>query len=187
MATEEQKTVLGFAVELYFDADTEKAIRAFRDELYAAGVTPVLGKMGDRPHVSLAVFADLDVDCVRDLTQNLASDLSSFDVELSAIGTFPTSDNVLFLYPVPSEKLLKVHRDFHEQLICNYVRSSAYYHPGNWVPHCTVEFELEDKVFAKAIKTAHQLFKPIKGTFQSMGFVSFRPIEYISEFQLKRG
>ena len=187
MSNDEQNTVLGFAVELYFDADTEKAIRSFRDELYATGVAPVLGKMGDRPHVSLAVFADADIACVRDLTKDLASDLSPFDVELSAIGTFPTSDNVLFLYPVPSEKLLQVHRDFHEQLICSYVRTSDYYHPGNWVPHCTIESELEDKVFAQAIKAAHHLFKQIKGTFQSIGFVSFRPIEYISEFQLKRG
>ena len=51
----------GFAVELYFDFEMENTIRGFREKIYAAGVDPVSGKMGDRPHVSLAVFNKVDM------------------------------------------------------------------------------------------------------------------------------
>ena len=182
MPKDSQKTPQGFAVELYFDAKTEKSIFAFRDAFYKEGITPVLGSLGDRPHISLAVFAEIDQACLLDLTQEFAAKMSGFPVELSAIGTFPTPDNVLFLIPVPTIRLLKTHREFHEQLKCSAIRSSSYYHPGKWVPHCTIEFELPDRQFTKALKTAHQLFQPIKGEFHSLGIVSFRPIHYVSEY-----
>ena len=181
-----QKTPQGFAVELYFDANMEKSIFAFRDRFYNEGIKPVLGSLGDRPHISLAVFAKIDQACLEDLTREFAAKLSRFPVELSAIGTFPTQDNVLFLIPVPTMKLLEIHRDFHEQLKCANIRSSSYYHPGKWVPHCTIEFELPDRQFTKALKVAHQLFQPIKGEFCSLGIVSFRPIDYLSEHKLKK-
>lgn len=181
-----QKTPQGFAVELYFDAKTEKSILAFRDAFYKEGIKPVLGSLGDRPHISLAVFADIDQACLQDLTREFAAKMSTFPVELSAIGTFPTPDNVLFIIPVPTIRLLKIHREFHEQLKCAAIRSSSYYHPGKWVPHCTIEFELPDRQFQKALRTAQQLFQPIKGEFHSLGIVSFRPIHYVSEYQFKK-
>ena len=181
-----QKTPQGFAVELYFDANTEKSIFAFRDAFYKEGIKPVLGSLDDRPHVSLAVFSDIDQACLEDLTRKFAGKLARLPVELSAIGTFPTPDNVLFLIPVPTMKLLEIHQEFHEQLKCAHLRSSSYYHPGKWVPHCTIEFELPNRQFTKALKTAHQLFKPIKGEFRSLGIVSFHPIDYISEHKFKK-
>jgi 2'-5' RNA ligase len=186
MAKVSQKTPQGFAVELYFDANTEKSILAFRDTFYKEGIKPVLGSLDDRPHVSLAVFGDIDQACLLDLTREFATKLRRFPVELSAIGTFPTKDNVLFLIPVPTIRLLEIHREFHEQLKCSHIRSSTYYHPGKWVPHCTIEFELPDRQFSKALRTAHQLFQPIEGEFRSLGIVSFRPIHYVSEHQLMK-
>jgi 2'-5' RNA ligase len=186
MAKVSQKTPQGFAVELYFDAKTEKSIFSFRDAFYEKGIKPVLGSLDDRPHVSLAVFAGIDQDCLQDLTREFAAQLSRFPVALTALGTFPTPDNVVFLLPVPTIKLLEIHREFHERLKCAALRSSSYYHPGKWVPHCTIEFELPDRQFTKALKTAHQLFQPIKGEFISLGIVAFRPISYISEHNLKK-
>jgi 2'-5' RNA ligase len=186
MNTPSQKTPHGFAVELYLDAVTEKSIFTFRDALYNEGIKPVLGKLGDRPHVSLAVFAAIDEACLVEVAQEYTTQVTRFPVEFSAIGTFPTRDNVLFLYPVPSIRLLEVHREFHRQLTCASIRSSAYYHPGKWVPHCTIEFELPVRQMAKALNTARQLFQPVRGEFRSLGVVSFRPISYISEHKLKK-
>ncbi len=180
------KTPDGFAVELYFDLETEHAIRGFREKIYAAGVEPVLGKMGDRPHISLAVFNTIDIPCLQKLVKDFALDLSPFPVTLAAIGTFPTADNVLFLSPIPTIHLLQLHRKFHQQLKCDHLRSSSYYHPGKWVPHCTLESELPGMHFKNALKIAHDLFTPIQGTLSSLGIVSFRPIEYLAESPLKK-
>ena len=186
MTPVQTKTPHGFAVELYFDRLTELTIRGFREKVYAAGVEPVSGKMGDRPHVSLAVFSEIDLPCVEAMCQDFASTLPQFPVALAAIGTFPISDNVLFLAPVPDRRLLQVHRDFHKRLKCAHQRSSSYYHPGKWVPHCTLELELPDAQFTLAFSAAQKYFTPIQGQFASRGIVSFRPIEYLAEFPLTK-
>lgn len=186
MTPDEHRTPKGFAAELYFDSETEIAIRGFREKIYAAGVDPVSGNMGDRPHVSLAVFTDIDLPCLETLCRDFAAGLAGFPVTLQAVGTFPTADNVLFLLPVPNLKLLQVHHNFHTRLKCAHQRSSSYYHPGKWVPHCTLELELPDAQFRVALKAAHDFFTPIQGVFASLGIVSFRPIEYLAEFQLQK-
>lgn len=186
MKPEKQTTVLGFAVELYFDIETENVIRGFREKVYAAGVEPVIGKMGDRPHVTLALFSEVDLPCLEELCRDFANQLSTFPVALPAVGTFPTAENVLFLSPVPTLQLLQVHQDFHNRLKCAHLHSSTYYHPGKWVPHCTLEIELSDAQFSLAFTTAHALFTPIKGKYASLGIVSFRPIQYLAEYQLQK-
>ena len=186
MENQAQKTHKGFAVELYFDHETELAIRGFREKIYAAGVDPVIGKLGDRPHVSLAVFSDIDLPCVKKATEEFAALNAPFTVTLSALGTFPTADNVLFLAPVPTSHLLLLHRKFHQLLKCNHQHSSSYYHPQKWVPHCTIELELPNDQFLAAISAAHKYFSPIKGSFTGLGIVSFRPINYLAEYRLKK-
>lgn len=186
MTAENQKTPEGFAVELYFDSETEHAIRGFREKVYAAGVEPVIGKLGDRPHVSLAVFGSVDIPCLKEMVKEFALQNPPFPVILSAIGTFPTSDNVLFLSPVPTSHLLLLHRKFHRQLTCEHLRSSSYYHPQKWVPHCTIELELPVEQFTTALTAAHKFFIPLKGQFASMGIVSFRPVQYLAEYQFRK-
>lgn len=186
MIAENQKTPEGFAVELYFDQQTEHELRGFREKVYASGVTPVIGNLGDRPHVSLAVFSEIDIPCLKDLVNGFAARLPAFTVALAAIGTFPTPDNVLFLSPVPTLQLLHIHEEFHQQLNCAHLRSSSYYHPGKWVPHCTVELDLPDEQFPLALKAAQRFFSTVEGKFASLGIVSFRPIEYLAEYQLQK-
>jgi 2'-5' RNA ligase len=179
-----QKTVEGFAIELYFDEKMEAQIRAFREMVYQSGVEPILGKLGDRPHVSLAVFPKIDPNHLQEVTRVFSSRIQPFPVLLSALGTFPTPDNVLFLTPVPSEPLLRIHSEFHALLKKEKLLSSSYYHPGTWIPHCTLEFNLSETQFALAIQAGKTLFKPIKGSFTEIGLVSFRPICYLAEYPL---
>ena len=51
-----------YAIELYFDPETEHAIRKFRGVLASGGIRPILDELGDRPHISLALIADLDAN-----------------------------------------------------------------------------------------------------------------------------
>src|SRR5437764_12074046 len=56
-----RSALMGYAVQLYLDAELEAALLALRAALTKAGVTPTLERLGDRPHVSLAVLDDADV------------------------------------------------------------------------------------------------------------------------------
>jgi 2'-5' RNA ligase len=176
----------GYAVELYFDHQMEEAFFAFRNTLYQMGVEPVLSKLGDRPHISLAVFGFEDTQKLIRISEEFAKGKQSFPVHLEAIGAFPTSSNVLYLVPTPSIQLLQWHKEFHEALIKEKIHSSHYYLPDHWVPHCTLEFELPDEQFDLAARLCKKQFSPIHGNFNSLGVIAFRPIAYLAEFPFSK-
>jgi 2'-5' RNA ligase len=174
----------GFAIQLYFDSTTEKQIFAFRESVYQLGITPVLGKMGDRPHVTFAVFGQEDAENLKRIAHDFSLGMRSFAVELAAIGVFPTSDNVVYLTPVPSFELIKTHSAFHRVLKREKLKPSKYYLPDRWVPHCTLEFEQPDDQYYRGVELFKKNFSPIRGQFFELGVVAFRPIEYLAEYPL---
>lgn len=174
----------GYAVELYFDQQMEDDFFSFRESLYKLGVNPILGKLGDRPHVSLAVFGDVEIDQVVRITSAFAPQCKQLPARLDAFGAFPTASNVVYLLPVPSQPLLELHQQFHEKLQKEKILSSHYYLPGQWVPHCTLEFELPDDQFNLTLQLCKKYFSPIRGTFSSIGVIAFRPIDYLAEFSI---
>lgn len=174
----------GLAVEFYFDQETEAKVFAFRDALYRQGISRIQGQMNDKPHISLGVFPKTNTDKLINLTEEFSQSLDSFQFQLNAIGVFPTPENVFFLIPIPSRKLLSIHSRFHRLLKKEDLLVSDYYLPGKWVPHCTLEFNLPDEDLSRAILLSKAQFKPITGTIIQIGVVAFRPIEYMAHFDL---
>lgn len=179
------RTVAGIAIELYLDPVSENKVMDFRQNVYASGVQPVLGLMNDKPHVSLAVIPSRDAKEILALTADFSKTISQMNFHLGAVGTFARPDNIIFLYPAPTAELLEVHRSFHRRLAQAGIESSHYYHPGLWVPHLTLEFNLPENDYYKAINSCKELFSPINGKFTELGVVAFRPIEYLDHFDLK--
>ncbi len=187
MAKNHKSITEGYAVELFLDAEAEAKVLAFRDIIYRDGVQPVQGLMNDKPHISLAVFPRVDSQQLIALTEEYTKNLSRFKFRLGAAGTFPTSGNVLFLYPVPSLEMLKAHADFHHRLQLAGLQSSPYYFPGNWVPHLTLEFDIAREELCQSVGIFKENFEPIDGEFTQVGVVGFRPVEYLASFDLKKG
>src|SRR5258707_15574899 len=79
---------MGFAVEMYFDEKTGKSLRDLRKILTDTGVRPVLDEMGDRPHISLAVFSQVDVEELLEEVEKFAAETKAMPITLSAIGAF---------------------------------------------------------------------------------------------------
>jgi len=175
---------MGYAVELYFDKQTEQSIRYLRHYLMEQGITPTLGKLGDRPNVSLAVFPSIDCEILVPLVQEYANNMEPFNVQLSEVGTFPTNENVLFLSPVPTQKLLTYHQEFHDRLTKAKLIPSLYYVPANWTPHCSVEMNIPDEQLLNAMDLCKKTFKPLWGKFQEIGVVEFRPIKHLVTWPL---
>jgi hypothetical protein len=178
---------MGYAVLLYFDDRTEQSILDLRHALIEQGIPSILDKAGDRPHVSLAGFSNVDCDILISLVQEYANGIEPFNVQLSSISTFPTDEKVLFLSPTPTIQLLTVHQEFHQRLAKSKLISSPYYVLENWVPHCSVEMNIPDDQFPKAIEFCSKVFKPIRGQFQEIGVIEFPPIHQLGGFRLKEG
>ena len=175
---------MGFAVELYFDSETEKSVRNLRHSLLEEGVSSMLDALDERPHISLAVFSNVDVCGLIAHTKTYAEKIEPFNFQLSAIGTFPTDENVLFLSPAPTKQLLTCHQNFHNQLAIYGLVSSPYYTPANWIPHCTVEMNIPDEQMSKAINICKKAFKPMRGQFQEIGIIEFRPVKHLATWSI---
>lgn len=176
---------MGYAVELYFDAETEESVWKIRRSLIAAGITATVSELGDRPHVSLAVFSNLNPDDLIQVTQNFVPKLETFEFQFSAIGAFPSDENVIFLAPAPSRHLLDLHQDFHQRLTNANLASTPYYLPRNWMPHCTVEMNLPEDEIAKAFKICKKNFSEFSGNILQIGVVEFRPIKELAVWPIK--
>lgn len=80
---------MGYAVELYFDPDSDLAIRRIWSGIADAFGLSTMLTNGGRPHVSLAVYSD-DLDH-RSFLQELpafSKSLAPLEVQLGSVGTF---------------------------------------------------------------------------------------------------
>jgi 2'-5' RNA ligase len=176
---------MGYAVELYFDPQTEQKIKDLRQILTVVDIPSKLGGSGDRPHISVAGFSTVDRDVLISLVQEYAYGLEQFPVQLSAIGTFPTEENVLFLSPAPTLQLISYHQEFHHLLVKSKLVSSPYYAPGNWVPHCSVEINIPEEKLSRAIELCTRAIKPMFGQFEGIGVIEFWPIRQLATWPLE--
>ena len=175
---------MGYAVALHFDSQTEQSVLDLRASLAAQGVASTLGTLGERPHISLAVLSKADPEVLVPLAHDYARTLAPFAFRLSAVGTFPTDRNVVFLSPVPTEELLKCHAEFHLRLAQAGLPSSPYYLPGNWIPHCSIEMDVPAEQLANAIRLCKRALRPLNGQFQQLGAVKFLPIKTLANWPL---
>jgi hypothetical protein len=175
---------MGFAIELYFDPQTERTLLDLRKTLTAAGVKPVLDEIGDRPHISLAVLSQVDPDELLQELKDFAADLDVMPITLSAIGSFPTADAVLFLAPAITQELMDVHWDLHQLIADLKLHPHAYYMPDRWVPHSTVAQNIQTELVPTAFDLCRKSFKPINAKLIEIGLVRFRPVVALGEFPL---
>ena len=175
---------MGFAVELYFDPKTESTIHALRQKLANEGIPQFLHELGDRPHVSLAVFSEVQLDTLTAVAKGFAGQMAQFEIQFGSLGAFASPSNVLFCSPIPTNQLLEYHAKFHQILKEQSLICSDYYLPSKWVPHCSVEMNIPNELFAEAFDVARQSFRPISGRFQEIGIVEFRPIKSLDVWDL---
>ena len=176
---------MGYAVQLYFDAGLESSLTGVRSALTAAGVTPTLERLGDRPHVSLAVQEDVPVQRCIAAVEKFAETQRPFPASFAAFGAFPTAQGVVYLTPTPAAALLEAQRRMHRLLFELGVKVHEHYLPDRWIPHSTIGFELSSEEVALALSWLHGNFKPLAGTYSSIGLIEFVPVKRLATFELR--
>jgi len=176
---------MGYAVQLYFDSGLEASLLGVRSALTRAGVTPTLERLGDRPHVSLAVLDRVPVQRCIAMVEQFAESQRPFRATFAAFGAFPTSQGVVYLTPTPSAELLDAHRSMHRLLTELGADVHEHYVPDAWIPHSTIGFELSSEEVALALSWLHENFKPLDGMYSSMGLIEFAPVKQLATFGLR--
>ena len=175
---------MGYAVELYFDADSDRAVRNLWKRIADAVGPSYMPESGARPHVSLAVYDHLDSDGFACILEKFAKTLVPFDFMLSSVGTFPTKEGAVFLAPVVNQDLLTTHKTFHDAFAKYRASESPYYFPGSWVPHCTVALDLKPDQIGGAVESCWGASLPIQGNFEQISILEFRPVKELVTYAL---
>ena len=176
---------MGYAVELNLCRGNAARVVKVWESLAREGLNPVMLDLGAQPHVSLAVFEELNPEALRADLRRFAEVTPPLSVDLAFAGTFPTAEGVVFLAPVVTQELLALHSRFHSVLRERGIDSVEYYRPGNWVPHCTVAIDLAPDQVAAALEICvqSQAFGPV--ILDELSLIEFRPVREIYTFSLR--
>lgn len=159
---------------LFLDGETESAIRKAWSVLRTRGFSSPLLRSGGKPHVTLAIWEDLDPDLVLDDLKDFARSHRVFPLTFSSVATFGPESGTVFLGPVFTPSLLIVHEQLYR--IFREVRdfSEGLYRPGSWVPHCSLALGLPPEETGGALLTCMELIElPIKGWVSEIGLLTF--------------
>lgn len=176
---------MDYAVLLSFDAQADDQIMQLTRALIEGGANDSYLASGLRPHLTLAEFNTGKINEVRTCVSKLASQVSQpIRVRLASAGFFPGDATVLFLAPIVDEYLLSFHRQVNGVLepLCEVF--SPLYREENWVPHCTLALNLDNREFAAAGAVLVSQFKPIVALVFRISIVSCCPYSEESVYYL---
>ena len=178
-----------YAIEMYFDKETEEKIMRLAQKIADAGLSTKYLEWKTRPHVTLAVYNDIDVDRCAQLLEKFANDRKAFPALFDAVGMFNYTKTI-FLSPVMTRSLYELHSELYT--LMQEFEASAwewYKQPDSWVPHCTVALTSEDEenVFYEASKLVLHEYKKLEGVYTSVGLVKISfPVEELKTFDFER-
>jgi len=164
-----------FAVQLLLDTRAADSIRGVWEALRDAGVSSAMLDLGSRPHVTLAVYEDLEIEPFETQVKAFFAGETSIDVPLSGVGTFHGDEGVLYCSPVVTPKLLALHEHFHKRFDHLGEGAWAYYRPGSWVPHCTLAIHVPDEKRGQGIDVVLASGLPTRTRLGAVSVVAFEP------------
>ena len=175
-----------YAVHLFFDENTETKINQIWKKLADTGIAPYLHQSANRPHITLAVYQQLDPAACQTLLRSIAAEQPPLPLSFQYIGIFPTPGAV-FAGPTVADTLLNLHRRTHETLQPISADPTPYYVPGQWVPHCTLAMELTPELLTPAVEISLELSLPLEGKITKIGCTEQPPVKHLFGFELGSG
>ena len=170
-----------YVVEFLFDPQSEHAIHSLWDKLSEQSLPNFLRDHHIRPHMTLAVYDNIAIHVAERHLAELCTRFKPFSVLLNTLGTFYSSDNVIFTAPVYSDKLKNIHAAFHQK----FAQFVSYVHPHhvpqNWQPHCTLAMHFSDTQFLKAFDMIRKEFHPLEVTIDTVALYKYDPQELVFE------
>ncbi len=113
--------------------------------------------------------------------------MSGFPLVFASIGAFSTDEGVLFLAPVVTGELLRVHRAFHEVFADLREDQFPFYLPDSWVPHCTLAINMKREEVHKALEHVIKIYSPLCAEVDRVALVEYNPVKVLKEYRFRMG
>ncbi|GAC1335231.1 MAG: 2'-5' RNA ligase family protein [Chloroflexota bacterium] len=175
---------MSFAIEMFLDAASAAAVRRIWRNVTEAGLMAPTHAGEARPHVSLAIYDDLERPAFEAALKEFAAAEPPLPVCFARIDAFRSDPAVVYLSPEAMPDLLALHERFHRRFQDLARGPWEYYLPGVWEPHCTLAEQVPSDELPRAIRACHAIDLPVRGRLEEVGVVEFRPIRHRSTYML---
>lgn len=174
-----------YAVELFFDSKSENKIQDIWNAFQEQSISTYMMDMGARPHITLGIFHDVDEASFTAKLQSFTSKYAGFSLRFSSLGIFTSPKACLFLAPVITLPLLRMHHDLHTTFSdCDH-KGWEYYLPDRWVPHCAMDIALSSVGIEHSTSYMMDCFTPFEAEVDAVGLVKVeKPVTYLSTLSL---
>ena len=170
-----------YAIEMYFDKETEEKIMSLAHKIADNELSTKFLEWKTRPHVTLAVFNDVDENKCVELLKEFVKGKKTIYAFLSGVGMFNETKTV-FLNPSMKRSMYQLHTELYEAFKEFDTQGWEWYLPDALVPHCTVALNSEDEedAFYKTSELVLREFKKMEGKYTALGLVKITfPVEEI--------
>ncbi len=171
-----------YAVVFYLDPEKNRPIRKIIHELAQKNIAPYMQAMSMQPHVTLAIYDDLECRTCESKISGLARKIHGFNLTFSFLGIFQSENPVVFLGPTITQELLSIHFRLHELLKDAAMHPWDLYRPGKWVPHCSLAVEFPAEKLPNAVQICRKLTLPLTIPVASLGVVQFEPVKPLYDY-----
>ena len=171
-----------YAIEMYFDKNTEDKIMSLAQKVADHGFSTKFLEWKTKPHVTLAIFNDVDEQRCIELLQEFTRGKTQIPTFLDSVGMF-NDTKTIFLNPTMTRKMYQLQEDLHVAMEEFDKKGWDWYLPDGWVPHCTIALNGEDEedVFYRTSELVLREFEKMKGKYVALGLVKITfPVEEIA-------
>ena len=150
-----------YALLAILDEKTNQEIQGLWQVLKELGLSNYAFETeGFLPHITLANFEDLPLNkAVTTLTNELLIP-QPIPITFTSLGSF-LGTNIVFLSPVISPALGRLHLRIHEHFSDN-ISVDSLYRPESWQPHLTLANRIDPTNFPKLYELCHQHFSKME-------------------------
>jgi 2'-5' RNA ligase len=175
-----------YSIGAYFDHETELKIDKIWEVLANTQIADYLHLSNNRPHITLSIFDNLDLEKTSQLMCELAEEFPVMDISFQSVGIFPSS--TVFLAPLISFPLMKLQLKLHKELTkFSKLPESPYFLPDQWVPHCSVAIDFHpEKLISVVQQVLEVIHLPLDGKITELGLTSYRPVVHLMKCELAK-
>ena len=174
---------MAFAIQLFVDPGSDTAVRTLWEEVARIGLSKMRDS-GNRPHVSLAIYRELDVAVCASLLKVFATTHVPFPLTFESLGIFHAEKTVVFLAPIVSSHLLDVHKEVHALPQGTGAFPAPYYLPGHWTPHCALATQIPSHLLSQVVDIGLGISFPLSFSIDEIGVIEYPPVKHLFAFRL---
>jgi 2'-5' RNA ligase len=173
---------MALAINIRADHASAGDIERLWDHVAAFEDAPSMRALGYRPHLTFAIYDDVDEATAREAMQRAAIGQTQLRITFSRIRWFEGSPLVLWAEPSREAALARMHASISAAI--DPVRCRPHYRPEAWTPHCTLGVRIADRWRDDAIAFAGSFNRSFEVLFDVVDCVAFRPVRIIAERKL---